>query len=318
MTADATGQVHLNYGTSGQTLLSLKTTGAPLRSVAITPKADGIVTLDESGAVAQWQLDNPHPEITWRTLFGKVWYEGYPQPEYVWQSTGGTDDFEAEVQPHAADLRDAQGDLLRPPHRGAAGPPGGCLRERVHAPEPQGLRQAGRRDHGGPAQRRPGLPGRSVARPDGRADRARTLPHPPRASGHDRLGPARMAGGAHPYPRAGQGRERGVPADSRGRGRALARAGPGGPDRSRPARRQLPRVAPLGPRPDLRSAELPGRGHRDGLRGHPDHLHDRGGLARQRARPPARGLAGAGSHALADRAPDRPADRRAPASSRRS
>ena len=61
--------------------------------MAITPKADGIVTLDER-AVAQW-LDNPHPEITWRTLFGKVWYE-YSQPEYVWQSTGGTDDFEAK------------------------------------------------------------------------------------------------------------------------------------------------------------------------------------------------------------------------------
>jgi phosphate transport system permease protein len=96
-TADATGEVHLNYGTSGQTLLSLQAgAGATLRSVAITPKADGIVTLDESGAVAQWQLDNPHPEITWRTLFGKVWYEGYSQPEYVWQSTGGTDDFEAK------------------------------------------------------------------------------------------------------------------------------------------------------------------------------------------------------------------------------
>jgi phosphate transport system permease protein len=95
-TTDATGEVHLNYGTSGETLLSLKAGGATLRSVAITPKADGIVTLDESGAVAQWQLDNPHPEITWRTLFGKVWYEGYSQPEYVWQSTGGTDDFEAK------------------------------------------------------------------------------------------------------------------------------------------------------------------------------------------------------------------------------
>jgi phosphate transport system permease protein len=95
-TADGTGVVHLNYGTSGQTLLSLKALGATLRSVAITPKADGIVTLDESGTVAQWQLDNPHPEITWRTLFGKVWYEGYSQPDYVWQSTGGTDDFEAK------------------------------------------------------------------------------------------------------------------------------------------------------------------------------------------------------------------------------
>ncbi len=88
--------MHLNYGTSGQTLLSLNTTGTTLRSVAITPKADGIVTLDESGTVAQWQLDNPHPEITWRTLFGKVWYEGYSRPDYVWQSTGGTDDFEAK------------------------------------------------------------------------------------------------------------------------------------------------------------------------------------------------------------------------------
>jgi phosphate transport system permease protein len=95
-TADATGEVHLNYGTSGQTLLSLKAVGTTLRSVAITPKADGIVTLDDSGMVAQWQLDNPHPEITWRTLFGKVWYEGYSQPDYVWQSTGGTDDFEAK------------------------------------------------------------------------------------------------------------------------------------------------------------------------------------------------------------------------------
>jgi phosphate transport system permease protein len=95
-TADVTGQVHLNYGTSGQTLLSWKVGGATLRSVAITPKADGIVTLDDGGTVAQWRLDNPHPEITWRTLFGKVWYEGYSQPDYVWQSTGGTDDFEAK------------------------------------------------------------------------------------------------------------------------------------------------------------------------------------------------------------------------------
>jgi phosphate transport system permease protein len=96
-TADATGAVHFNYGTSGQTLLSLSATaGETLRSVAIAPKADGIVTLEDGGRVAQWQLDNPHPEITWRTLFGKVWYEGYSQPEYVWQSTGGTDDFEAK------------------------------------------------------------------------------------------------------------------------------------------------------------------------------------------------------------------------------
>ena len=95
-TADATGQVQLHYGTSGQTLLTLAPAGPALQSVVIAPKADGILTLDDGGTLGQWRLDNPHPEITWRTLFGKVWYEGYSRPEYVWQSTGGTDDFEAK------------------------------------------------------------------------------------------------------------------------------------------------------------------------------------------------------------------------------
>jgi phosphate transport system permease protein len=35
--------------------------------------------------------------VSWHTLFGKVWYEGYGQPEYVWQSTGSTDDFEPKI-----------------------------------------------------------------------------------------------------------------------------------------------------------------------------------------------------------------------------
>jgi phosphate transport system permease protein len=95
-TADATGEVHLNYGTSGKTLLSWKAAATTLRAMAMAPKGDGIVTADDRGAVAQWWLDNRHPEITWRTLFGKVWYEGYSQPDYVWQSTGATDDFEAK------------------------------------------------------------------------------------------------------------------------------------------------------------------------------------------------------------------------------
>jgi phosphate transport system permease protein len=95
-TADAAGGVHLNNGTSGQTVLSVDAEGGPLRALTFTPKADGLVTADETGRISHWQLDNPHPEITLRTLFGKVWYEGYSAPAYVWQSTGGTDDFEAK------------------------------------------------------------------------------------------------------------------------------------------------------------------------------------------------------------------------------
>ena len=95
-TGDASGLVRVHYGTSGQTLLSMKAEGGDLRSVVFAPKADGVLAVNGKGTIAQWQLDNPHPEVTLKTVFGKVWYEGYSQPEYVWQSTGGTDDFEAK------------------------------------------------------------------------------------------------------------------------------------------------------------------------------------------------------------------------------
>ena len=96
-TADASGRVQVHYATSGQTLMSLPSQGGGgLRSVAIAPKADGLVALRADGRASLWRLDNPHPEVTLKTLFGKVWYEGYAGPEYVWQSHGGTDDFEAK------------------------------------------------------------------------------------------------------------------------------------------------------------------------------------------------------------------------------
>jgi phosphate transport system permease protein len=60
------------------------------------PKADGFVMFGARGEVTPFAVANPHPEVSLRTLFGKVWYEGYTGPAYVWQSTGGTDDFEAK------------------------------------------------------------------------------------------------------------------------------------------------------------------------------------------------------------------------------
>ena len=97
-TADAGGGILVHYGTSGETLLSLRAEAAqPLRAIMLAPKADGVVGVDAAGTVTDWRLHNPHPEATLRTLFGKVWYEGYSEPAWVWQSTGGTDDFEAKL-----------------------------------------------------------------------------------------------------------------------------------------------------------------------------------------------------------------------------
>ena len=86
----------IHYGTSGHTVLSLNAPEGGLHSVVFAPKADGVVLVGSQGAMSEWQVNNPHPEITLKTVFGKVWYEGYSEPAYVWQSTGGTDDFEAK------------------------------------------------------------------------------------------------------------------------------------------------------------------------------------------------------------------------------
>lgn len=95
-TAAADGSIALRHQTSGRTLLSLRGIG-PVSQVVLTPRGDGVLVARTGAGVDLLMLANPHPEVSWHTLFGKVWYEGYGQPEYVWQSTGATDDFEPKI-----------------------------------------------------------------------------------------------------------------------------------------------------------------------------------------------------------------------------
>jgi phosphate transport system permease protein len=41
-------------------------------------------------------LKNDYPEVSFSSLWQKVWYEGYEKPEYLWQSSAATSDFEAK------------------------------------------------------------------------------------------------------------------------------------------------------------------------------------------------------------------------------
>jgi phosphate transport system permease protein len=87
------GSVSLHYLTNRRRLLHL--TGAGGATVAlITPRNDAILALSPDEVMTRFDIDVPHPEITFGSLFGKSWYEGYPRPDYVWQSTGATNDFE--------------------------------------------------------------------------------------------------------------------------------------------------------------------------------------------------------------------------------
>lgn len=96
MGVTAAGGLVFDHVTSERRLLTLPPDSG-IAQAALSQRANGFVTLGQDGAARAWALDNPHPETSWSTLFGKVWYEGYAGPRYVWQSSSASDDFEPKL-----------------------------------------------------------------------------------------------------------------------------------------------------------------------------------------------------------------------------
>lgn len=93
--AGVDGTLALLHQTSERTLARIPK-AAPGPQLVVAPKADAIYSISAAG-FSPARLVNPHPEVSWGSLFGKVWYEGYAEPEFVWQSSGATDDFEPKL-----------------------------------------------------------------------------------------------------------------------------------------------------------------------------------------------------------------------------
>jgi phosphate transport system permease protein len=81
------GAVHLDYVTSEKPLLTLSTRDR-IVTTGYSPRGNAVAALDSAGELHVWKIDNPHPEVSWRTLFGKVHYDNHDQPKYIWQSSG--------------------------------------------------------------------------------------------------------------------------------------------------------------------------------------------------------------------------------------
>ena len=90
------GRLGLHHSTTGRRLWSGEAPWSEASGLLFAPRGDGAF-LAGPGTLTGVEIDNPHPETTLRTLFGKVWYEGYDRPALVWQSSGGSDDFEPKL-----------------------------------------------------------------------------------------------------------------------------------------------------------------------------------------------------------------------------
>ncbi len=91
---DADGTLGVFHTTAERTLLTHATGVKDATVLAISPRADTVLVAGPDGAAQRYTLDNHHPEVSWRSLWSKVWYEGRAQPELIWQSSSASSDFE--------------------------------------------------------------------------------------------------------------------------------------------------------------------------------------------------------------------------------
>ncbi len=87
------GEVRTWHVTSGKGLGRWMAASTAVVALAVGPKEDAVLALTEDGGLVR-AFDPRHPEVSLRSLFGRVWYESAPGPAHVWQSSSGTDDFE--------------------------------------------------------------------------------------------------------------------------------------------------------------------------------------------------------------------------------
>src|SRR5688572_8691132 len=90
---DDGGSLGLYYSTSERVLWTGESPLPGATAVALSPKMDGAM-LAGAGSLAPIDVTSKQPEASWKSFFGKVWYEGYEKPEHIWQSSSGSDEAE--------------------------------------------------------------------------------------------------------------------------------------------------------------------------------------------------------------------------------
>lgn len=94
LAANNRGELGIFHTTAEKQVLRLSVSDQALHALAIAPRANAMLAEDANGRLHFWHIDNEHPEVSWKSLWGKVWYESYPKPDYVWQSSSASNDFE--------------------------------------------------------------------------------------------------------------------------------------------------------------------------------------------------------------------------------
>ena len=97
LVADVNGTVGIYNSTSERELFKQAVIKSRPVALGLSPRANAFVIQSEDGKLDVWQIDNEHPEVSFSSLWQKVWYESYPKPDYIWQSSSASNDFEPKM-----------------------------------------------------------------------------------------------------------------------------------------------------------------------------------------------------------------------------
>lgn len=91
---DKQGTVGIYHTTAHRTVKLEKLTNHVLTQVAVAPRANALLIENDQEQTEFYLVDNQHPEISWQSIWGKVWYESREKAEFIWQSSSASSDFE--------------------------------------------------------------------------------------------------------------------------------------------------------------------------------------------------------------------------------
>lgn len=90
-------EIRLCYSTTGDIRWSNSRLDYVPTMLSVDERFRNLVSVDDQGGIHQYSIDDSHPEVGMKALFGKIWYEGYSSPRWQWQSVGGSDTYEPKL-----------------------------------------------------------------------------------------------------------------------------------------------------------------------------------------------------------------------------
>lgn len=94
LTVDKAGTVGIYNTTAEREMFKLPAVVNLPEAFALAPRSNAFLLQSGDGKLHLWKVDNEHPEVSFKSMWNKVWYESYPKPDYIWQSSSSSNDFE--------------------------------------------------------------------------------------------------------------------------------------------------------------------------------------------------------------------------------